>query len=121
MLGPSAQASLKEKKRKRKENNAETGGSTKTKMTRNCCTLRRIPTTLLALRSATYQETPTIRKAMTTALLPGLILGFPLVRYGEWERGTPRRKGDTSKCHRVGVETTWISSNLKKNHTPNDP
>jgi hypothetical protein len=47
--GPQHKQAQKKKERKRKENNVETGGSTKTKMTRNRCALRRIPTTLLAL------------------------------------------------------------------------
>jgi hypothetical protein len=50
IAGASAQSSPKETKReKEKENNAETGGSTKMKMTRSRCIHRRIPTMLLAL------------------------------------------------------------------------
>jgi hypothetical protein len=49
LLGPQHKQAQKKKERKRKENNAETGRLTKTKMTRNCCVHRRIPTTLLAL------------------------------------------------------------------------
>jgi hypothetical protein len=69
LLGPQHNQAQKKKERKRKENNADTSGSTKTKMTRNHCALRRIPTTLLALQIAAYQTTPPRRKATTTTLL----------------------------------------------------
>jgi hypothetical protein len=36
-------------------------------------------------------------------------------------RRPSRRKGDTRKRHRVGVEMTWISPDPPKNHTSNDP
>jgi hypothetical protein len=49
LLGPQHKQAQKKKERKEEENNAETGGSTKTKMTRSRCVHRRIPTTLLAL------------------------------------------------------------------------
>jgi hypothetical protein len=88
-LGPRHKQAQRKKEKKRKENNAENGGSMKMKMSRNRCALRRIHTTLLAARSAAYQATPTRRKMTTTTLLCGLILGFPLVRYREWGRGTP--------------------------------
>jgi hypothetical protein len=49
LLRPQHNQAQKKKREKSKENNAETGGSTKTKMTRSRCVHRRIPTTLLAL------------------------------------------------------------------------
>jgi hypothetical protein len=49
LLGPQHKQAQKKKERKKEENNAETGGSTKTKMTRSRCVHQRIPTTLLAL------------------------------------------------------------------------
>jgi hypothetical protein len=55
----------------------------------NRCALRRIPTTLLALRSTAYQATPSRRDATTMTLLPGLGLGFPLICRGVRRRGTP--------------------------------
>jgi hypothetical protein len=63
--------------------------------------------TLLAHRSAAYQAKPSTRKATTTPLLPGLILGFPLIRGRDWGRDSrrpSRRHGDTRKasprrCH----------------------
>jgi hypothetical protein len=58
-------------------------------MNRNRYALRRIPTTLLALRNAAYQATPSRRDATMMTLLPGQILGFPPVCGGAWERGIP--------------------------------
>jgi hypothetical protein len=76
-------------KEKRKESNVDNVGSTKMMMIRNRCALRRIPTTLLSLRTAAYQATPSRRDATMMTLLPGQILGFPPVCGGAWERGTP--------------------------------
>jgi hypothetical protein len=73
-------------------------------MTRNRCTLQRSPTTRLVVRNAAYHATPSIRKATMTTLLPGQVRGFPPVRGGGWERGTPkpfrkeRRHPQASPC-----------------------
>jgi hypothetical protein len=116
------QAQKKEKKRK--ENNANIGGSTKTKMTHNRCALRKNPTTILALRITVYQASPPRRKATMMTLLPGLVLGFPPVRYGEWgkryTRHPSRRNGDTRKHHRVGAKMTWISPDPQKTTSPDN-
>ena len=87
--GTAAQPSPKEQKRKKRENNADVGSSTKTKMTRNRCALRVVPPHTLAYRSPAYQTTPSTRKATTTPLLPGLALGFPPIRGRDWGGGTP--------------------------------
>ena len=66
----------------------------------------KISTTLLALRHAAYQATPSRRSATMTTLLPGLILGFPRYAWGSGEGYTRRpsgRKGGTHKRHRVGA------------------
>lgn len=60
-----------------------------TMMTGNRCALRRISTTLLALRTAAYEATPSGRNTTMTTLLPGLVLGFPPVRGGARGRGIP--------------------------------
>uniref|UniRef100_A0A8R7VHI6 Uncharacterized protein n=1 Tax=Triticum urartu TaxID=4572 RepID=A0A8R7VHI6_TRIUA len=56
-------------------------------MVRNRCARRRISTTLLALRTAAYQATPSGRNATMSTLLPGQALGFP--PGGAWGRGKP--------------------------------
>jgi hypothetical protein len=45
-------------------------------------------TPLLAHRSTAYQATPSTRKAMTTLLLLGQVLGFPPIRGRDWGGGT---------------------------------
>jgi hypothetical protein len=45
--------------------------------TRNCCTLRRIFTTLLTLRSGAYQATSLKSDATTTMLLKLVLRGTP--------------------------------------------
>uniref|UniRef100_A0ACD5ZK31 Uncharacterized protein n=1 Tax=Avena sativa TaxID=4498 RepID=A0ACD5ZK31_AVESA len=71
LLGQTAQQNPKRKNRKKKkERNVDSTGSTKAMMTCNRYALRRIPTTLICLRIAEYQAKPSRRGATTTTLLP---------------------------------------------------
>jgi hypothetical protein len=90
--GSAAQAIPKEKdtKRKREKQNAIIGSSTeKRRRVATAAPSRHVPPRSLHSGSPPYQATPPTRKVTTTPLLPGQVLGFPPVRGGGEEGGTP--------------------------------
>jgi hypothetical protein len=95
-------------------------------MIRHRCALRRIPTTNLALRSATYQSN-TFKKGCDDddAAARTNPRVSPGMREGCGEGGTqrpPRRNGGARRRHRVGVGTpTGISPNPQRTTTPDAP
>ena len=108
-------------KRYKRENNANHIESVKTMMNRNRCDNRKILTTLLALRYAAYQATPSRRNTTTT--LPRLVPGFSSVREGAWVKGYTRRPQGrhvgAHGRHRVAVgQADKDFSRLPTNHDP---